>query len=479
MNARIEVAPGIPACQPAGPLRLAGRLVRLLLAVLCAWPAAADQAPKAGRAGLAERGWEHLLGRAYLPADLDQEVFDELWTTWEEPLRSRAERADLAERRRLAMDRYGLVPHPADPARSLQYVVDAEGRWTMSCLACHQGQVRGQPIPGLPNSNYALETLTEEVRAVKIRQRKPLGHMDLGSMFLPLGPTVGTTNAVIFGVALMRHRDPELVIVRKPPRFDLPHHDMDAPAWWHYAKRKSLYVDGFAPRGHRMLMQFLLVEQNGPEQFREWEDEFRDIEAWIAALEPPRWPGSVDRELAARGERVFQAACAECHGTYGPGGRYPERLVPLAEVGTDRVRLDSLSAAERQALNDSWFGHFGADAVELRDRAEPAGYVAPPLAGVWATAPYFHNGSVPTLWHVLHPAERPVVWRRTTTGYDDERVGLEIEELADLPPGRLRPAERRRYFDTRKPGKGSAGHDFADALDDAAKRALLEYLKTL
>ncbi len=473
MNVRFEVDRG---AHPARSSGFVGTWGGLLLVVLCGWPAAAEPPAPPGLAG---RGGEHLLGRAYLPPDFDQEVFDELWTTWEEPLRTRAERADLAERRRLAMDRYGLVPHPDDPARSLQYVVDAEGRWTMSCLACHQGQVRGVPIPGVPNSTYALETLTEEVRAVKIRQRKPLGHMDLGSMFLPLGTTVGTTNAVIFGVALMRHRDAELAIVRKPPRFDLPHHDMDAPAWWHYAKRKSLYVDGFAPRGHRILMQFLLVEQNGPEKFREWEAEFRDIEAWIAALEPPPWPGSLDRELAARGERVFRAACVECHGTYGPGGRYPERLVPIAEVGTDRVRLDSLSASERRALNDSWFGHFGADAVALRDREEPRGYVAPPLDGVWATAPYFHNGSVPTLWHVLHPAERPVVWRRSTTGYDDERVGLEIEAFADLPAGKLRPAERRRYFDTRKPGKGAAGHDFADALDDAEKRALLEYLKTL
>jgi hypothetical protein len=105
--------------------------------------------------------------------------------------------------------------------------------------------------------------------------------------------------------------------------------------------------------------------------------------------------------------------------------------------------------------------------------------VAPPLDGVWATAPYLHNGSVPTLWHVLHPAERPVVWRRTPTGYDDARVGLEVEELADLPPGRLLPAVRRTYFDTRQPGKSAAGHDFPDVLTEAEKAAVLEYLKTL
>ena len=148
-------------------------------------------------------------------------------------------------------------------------------------------------------------------------------------------------------------------------------------------------------------------------------------------------------------------------------------------MGTDRVRLDSLTPAERRALNDSWFGHYGRDAEPLREREQPEGYVAPPLDGVWATAPYFHNGSVPTLWHVLHPAERPAVWRRTATGYDDARVGLEIEAFADMPAEKLRSAERRRYFDTRKPGKSAAGHDFAEVLDAAEKRAILEYLKTL
>ena len=433
----------------------------------------------AGDAESTPRGLQLLLGRAYLPPDFDQEVFDDLWTTWEEPLRSRAAAADVAERRRLAMDRYGLVPHPDDPSRSLQYVVDAAGSWTMSCLACHQGQVGGQAIPGVPNSTYALETLTEEVRLVKIRQRKAFGHMDMGSLLLPLGTTVGTTNAVIFGVALMRHRDAELNIVQRPPRFDLVHHDMDAPAWWHYRRRKSLYADGFAAKGHRMLMQFLLVKENGPDRFHEWEDEFREIEDWIAGLEPPRWSGAVDASLAAAGRAVFTAHCASCHGTYGPEGSYPERLVPIAEVGTDRVRLDSLTAGERSALNASWFGHMGADGGELTDRAAGTGYVAPPLDGVWASAPYFHNGSVPTLWHVLHPAERPVVWRRTPTGYDESRVGLEVEELDALPEGRLLPSVRRQYFDTRKPGKSAAGHDFPDALSAEEKAAVLEYLKTL
>lgn len=436
-----------------------------------------------GSEASSSRGLDLLLAKGYLPPDFDQGVFDELWTVWEEPARSQAESLPPADRRRMALARYGLVAHPEDPSRSMQYAVDDAGAWRMNCLACHQGEVDGRAIPGLPNSAYALETLTEEVRAVKVRQRKPFGHMDLGSLLMPLGTTNGTTNAVIFGVALMRHRGPDLSIVQRPPRLDLAHHDMDAPAWWHYRKRRTLYADGFAPKGHRMLMQFLLVKENGPERFREWEDDFRAVEAWIDSLEPPRWPWTVDAALADTGRTVFVAHCAGCHGTYGSEGRYAERVVDIAEVGTDRVRLDSLSTQDRVDLNRSWFAHFGADASDLEGRERPVGYVAPPLDGVWATAPYFHNGSVPTLWHVLHPAARPRVWKRSATGYDRERVGLEVEEFVEVPrpvePARLAPAERRRFFDTSRRGKSAAGHDFPDSLTEAEKAAVLEYLKTI
>jgi mono/diheme cytochrome c family protein len=433
-------------------------------------------------AGDPDRGQELLLTKAYLPADFDQEVFDSLWTLWEEPLRSRAERAPLEERRRMAMERYGLTPHPLDPSRSLQYVVDAQGRWTMSCLACHQGQVEGRPLPGVPNADYALETLTEEVRQVKVRQRKALGHMDVGSLLLPLGTTAGTTNAVVFGVALMRHRDADLNIIAASPQLVYPHHDMDAPAWWHYRRRRQIYADGFAPKGHRMLMQFLLVKENGPERFAEWEDDYRHVEAWLESLEAPIWPGTVDALLAARGRALYANHCAPCHGAPARDPRvadgYPERMVPIDEIGTDRARFDALTTDQRRSLSGSWFGR-GAVAP-VAGSESPSGYVAPPLDGIWASAPYLHNGSVPTLWHLLHPAERPTVWRRAApAGYDRERVGLAVESLPAMPTGTLLPVERRRHFDTTRPGKSAAGHDFPDALDEEGKVAVLEYLKTL
>lgn len=429
--------------------------------------------PPAGSAE--ERGYRFVTEKAYLPPDFDQALFDELWKRWPEPLKSLAEKASPDERRRMAFERYGLSARPGDEAKPLQYVVN-DGRWVMNCFACHGGNVLGQTVPGAPNSHFALETLTEDVRATKLALERPLARMDVGSLFMPLGGNNGTTNAVMFGVVLLGYRDADLNIFpnRLPP--PLTNHDMDAPAWWHYKRKSHIYIDGFAQRGHRGLMQFMLVKDNGPQKFREWETDFKDVEAYLQWVTPPKYPFAIDQPLAARGAKVFAQSCAKCHGTYGDGGKYPEKMVPIAEIGTDRVRLDALTPKNRAHYGASWFAEFGRHDTH----AEPTGYVAPPLDGLWASAPYFHNGSVPTLWHVLHPAERPKAWRRTSPdGYDSERVGLPIE-TADAPPDSIRKAaERRTWFDTRGFGKSAAGHDFPDELNEEEKGAVLEYLKTL
>jgi cytochrome c553 len=424
----------------------------------------------------AQRGYHLLTTHPYLSPDFDQETFDSLWQSWEEPARSEAEAASPDERRRLAFERYGLTYAPdREGPVALQYVDDGRGGWVMNCLACHTGEVEGRVVPGAPNTRYALAALTDDVRQTKLRLGKPLARMEVGGFFMPLGTTVGTTNAVMFGVSLMAFRDADLNVVepKQPP--PLLHHDLDAPAWWHVRKKRRLYADGFVAKDHRALMQFMLVPVNGPDRFRQWEDDYRDVLAYIESLEPPASPWPVDRELAERGEAAFNRVCAECHGTYGARETYPERIVPLDVVGTDPLRLAALTPTMRTAYGQSWFGHYGRDDT----LAEPEGYQAPPLDGLWASAPYFHNGSVPTLWHVLHPDQRPVVWRRTADELDAERGGLRVAEFDGLPADARSIAALRVYFDTRRPGKSAAGHDFPDALTEDEKRAVLEYLKTL
>lgn len=422
------------------------------------------------------RGYQLLTTKPYLPPDFTQATFDAVWKVWPEPLRSQAEAASPEQRRDMAFRRYGLTKRPQDTSgKPLQYVVDdATGSWTMNCFACHGGRVNGSPYPGAPNSDFALETLTQEIRLTKLRTKRPLTRMDVGSMVMPLGRTRGTTNAVMFGVALMNYRDLELNIYpnRLPPL--MIHHDMDAPAWWHFQRKEMLYIDGFAQKGHRGLMQFNLVRENGPEQFQQWENDFRDIFAYISSIQPPKYPFEINQPLAARGASVFRKNCSECHGTYTTERSYPERVVAIDEIGTDGVRLNALKPSHRAAYGKSWFTEFG----KLDNVDSPQGYVAPPLDGVWASAPYFHNGSVPSLYHVLHPGKRPAIWRRTSDEYDQVRVGLSHLELKELPED-LSSVERREIFNTRAFGKSAVGHTFVDQLSATEKEAVLEYLKTL
>lgn len=423
----------------------------------------------------AERGYKLLTEKAYLPPDFDQATFDATWQQWPEPLRSQAEQASPDERRQMAFARYGLTPRPDDPTKPLQYVVDAEGNWTMNCFACHGGEVLGKTVPGLPNRRFALQTLTEETREVKIELAKPLSRMDLGSVFVPLGATNGSTNAVMFGVVLMHFRDADLHIHEDRGIPKMVHHDMDAPAWWNFKRKDYLYIDGFAGKGHRGLMQFMLIKQNGPEKFRSWEEEFKDVFAYISSIEAPKYPHKIDEPLAAEGKVIFNRTCAECHGSYGEASEYPERMVPIDEIGTDRTRFEALTPAHRKAYGESWF----TDYKKLPNIDAPEGYVAPPLDGIWASAPYLHNGSVPTLWHLLHPAERPTVWKASKEAYDHERMGLQVETFEKLPAEARSGAARREYFTTKAFSKSAAGHDFPNKLSEAERRSVLEYLKTL
>lgn len=425
-----------------------------------------------GMSSDAKAGYRNLVNNAYLPADFDEEVLSELdkvkhaWSLADAPLE-----ADSRESTWMA---YGLAPRPDDATRPLQYVVTEDKQYAMNCFACHGGNLYGATYPGSPNTTYALESLIEQVRRIKVSLYKPLTHMDVGSVFMPLGKTVGTSNAVMFGVALMNYRDADLSVHPNRVPAPLVNHDMDAPAWWHFHRKHHIYIDGFAEKGHRGLMQFMLVRQNGPEKFKSWENDFRQVYAYLSELRPPKYPLAIDANRSMRGKQIFESNCASCHGTYGDQSDYPELSVPIDDIGTDRVRLDALNPTNRKHYGDSWFADFGGQETF----ADVDGYVAPPLDGIWASAPYLHNGSVPTLWHLLHPSDRPERWRRTALGLDTAKMGLQVETDMELPR-RLKPAERRWYFDTTQFGKSAKGHDYPSKLSEEEKTDLLEYLKTL
>lgn len=239
-------------------------------------------------------------------------------------------------------------------------------------------------------------------------------------------------------------------------------------------------------------------------------------------LTTPRWPeelfGPIDRARAARGKELFDGTCALCHETYTKSGTLNNyQLFPLDVVGTDPGAAINF---ERTVMTDEGPKPFGSAAFEIVKRVKAAYYAehgtpsdvqaiwearstrptaeyrtplldyekypdtrqhgiyrAKTLKGIWATAPYLHNGSVPTLYDLLHPAEaRPRTFPLGTKEYDPARLGYVTDGPRLLTP----PGMAAFTFDTRKLGNWNTGHEwwfYAD-LDDEKRYALIEFLKT-
>lgn len=197
------------------------------------------------------------------------------------------------------------------------------------------------------------------------------------------------------------------------------------------------------------------------------------IQQWVLDLKPAPFPFPIDRALAARGQTIFAAQCAGCHAF---GGDKVGTPIPIERIGTDRHRLDSWSEEAAAAFNAldgyRWrYTHF----------RKTEGYVAVPLDGIWARAPYLHNGSVPTLWDLLAtPDKRPTQFSRGVDVYDAKKVGFVSETAVIVASAEdAIPTRRGRVFDTAQPGNGNQGHMFGTWLPDQDKWALIEYMKSL
>ncbi len=191
----------------------------------------------------------------------------------------------------------------------------------------------------------------------------------------------------------------------------------------------------------------------------------RRVQNYISTVQAPAYPFPIDRELAARGQAVYGSACASCH---APGGARTGTVVPLAEIGTDRHRLDMWTKPSAAAYNAYGEGH----TWKFSHFRTTEGYVSVPLEGLWLRAPYLHNGSVPSLTDLLEPVSaRPLQFWRGYDVYDPVRVGFVTNGAA---------AEREAtFFDVRLPGNSNAGHVYGTTLPADHKRALLEFMKTL
>ncbi len=426
----------------------------------------------------AQKGYELITTKPMGRAVMKVTDIDRLWTVWEPEEREQARAATPQQRRQMTFERYGWVKRVGDeqPGLPLGYTEDGNGMLAINCFSCHGGKVAGKTMPGAGNTHVDLTTIGTDLSKLAVLDAG--GDPDKAGMPLPFPVNYhkGFTNAVVIEVMNYVRLNPQAMIKVALNPGILKHHDMNPPAWWTTKRKARLYVDGFAPKTPRQNMPFAR-NMDQPDWEQKWqalEPDFVHIYQYIEELEAPKYPFEIDYQLAAAGQELFENTCAECHGTYGDNPDFRNVIVPVNEVGTDPVRLTAVPRSTREWANQRWMQYYGQQLIKL----ESKGYLAPPLDGVWASAPYFHNGAAPTLADVMNSAERPKVWKRTEDGYDQVKVGLEVETFDSVPEG-LSSRIRRMYYDTSHVGNSNAGHTFPDVLSPDEKLAVIEYLKTL
>jgi len=228
----------------------------------------------------------------------------------------------------------------------------------------------------------------------------------------------------------------------------------------------------------RIMMAASMMCTDSLEELKAIDGYAADIRAYISSLKPPKWPFEIDATLVKRGESLFSQTCSRCHGNYGATPDYPSRMVPLETIQTDPVLVD-YALSEGLAYGD-WYNRsfYGQNSTAAPGR----GYVAPPLDGIWATAPFLHNGSVPSLRAVLDQSSRPPLWRHRNQSalnkddYDQRNMGWKFDVIDRSQMGATKPLE---VYDTERRGYSNTGHPFGNHLSDSQRSAILEYLKTL
>lgn len=366
---------------------------------------------------------------------------------------------------------------------------------SQNCLQCHAGSFNGEIVVGLGTADFDFTDDISQMLANVWIPDIPIPGLEEFTRFLnrtkALGPqtvmrTLGTNPAEAIAVTLVAHRDRHTLEWFDEPQLPLPSIVVpsDPPPWWRAHKKNALFYNGMARGDHRgtmMLASALCTDSVAEAQ--EIDSYFHHIQAFVASVRAPKYPFPIDAALAAEGEPLFVDNCSGCHGTYAADEAdetYPNLLFPLDVIGTDPVVAEGGTKWAPQLVpwyNESFYGQI--------TRMEPddpfPGYMAPPLDGVWATGPFLHNGSVPTIEQVLDSTSRPTYWKRVdldSTNFDQDALGWPHVELA-YGQADASDAERKFIYDTTFIAHSNAGHTFGDHLTDAERRAVLEYLKTL
>ena len=404
----------------------------------------------------------------------------------------------------IVRDKAGLTPWPDNALVPAFGMAPNHGggelKWTVNCLTCHTAEIDGIAYFGAGSKTFDDKWLGESLRSLTgpewrgLLARHPSdahwaeeAHRILSSHHHDKIDSLTRGRSTAFAAShvelYMRPHGGQL-----PGVDEVGRGDVKTPPLWHTAAKAGAgrwYSDGSFHGSIPLMASSMELEKDRSFDalvgvvIPRIRTEFDEVVKYLRA---PPYPYAIDRELAARGKALFYSesiGCSQCHGVYdGNGG--VEWPGAHHDVGTDRARLAVVSQGFIDAFDASPIAANGA-------LKKSEGYAATPLTGVWANFPYLHNGSVPTLHHLLGPvSERPAIFEvMAARSLDRVRVGQRLfvnQGLLKVPEAELlrRFGNDRNWFNTNRTGSNNSGHDVWPSIkNDQNRRALIEYLKTL
>ena len=353
-----------------------------MMRVSLVWVAMSDNCSgdngSGGRRRCGGRGKQALLGKCYTPPTMTRRAYETIWKQWglkEKPARPTTTGCSASA---TACTRPLPQRRPADGPASRRRCPSGSARASASTAwSATAARSLGKSYVGLGNATLDYPGVLRGDG----RRRRPSA-ASRRSRFCNVR---GTNEAGGMAVYLLGFREPDLRLRR--PRLDLDLHDdlcEDVPAWWLLKKKKTMYHTGGADaRSVRSLMQFMMSPLNSADDFTHGRGRFQGH---------PRVPavaGAAEVSVADR-PRAGRQGRGAVRGQLRPLPRHLRREVDLSEQDRARSTRSAPTAAASTASRRSSAStttRAGSHGRTITATATTDGYQAPPLDGIWATAP--------------------------------------------------------------------------------------------